>query len=401
MSKKIAIVSQAVDAGGVGTLVHFIHNLLADSAEFQPIVISIATSSRDTASVRLTQPQSWQRGVQVESITWQDKQVPHVGANLTELEFMRYQPRAALTEILAECVLVQVVCGSPAVAHVVPNLPQPLCITAASLLEVERRAVLADAPRSRRLWSQAMVSVCRNLEAKALRRADHVFSISDYTTQLMKRHIDDSKLSLTPSGIDTERFHPAETYAEDGHLIAVGRWSDPRKNIRMLFRAYQQMCQTMRVPRLVLVGQARPTDADWAYAQQLGIADCINVFTNVSLDELARLYREASLFLMSSDEEGLGIVILEAMASGLPAISTRSGGPDMLIQDGENGYLIDLDDADGLAQRTCELLAQPATRQMMSQQARDFVLETYSFDKVAADYLNVYRRLLDMDSESS
>ncbi len=104
---------------------------------------------------------------------------------------------------------------------------------------------------------------------------------------------------------------------------------------------------------------------------------------------------------MSSDEEGLGIVILEAMASGLPAISTRSGGPDMLIQDGENGYLIDLDDADGLARRTCELLAQPATRQMMSQQARDFVLETYSFDKVAADYLNVYRRLLDMDSESS
>src|SRR5947208_2552176 len=77
------------------------------------------------------------------------------------------------------------------------------------------------------------------------------------------------------------------------------------------------------LPRLVLAGLTAPKPDDWECAVQLGIADDIQVRIGVSDDELRDLYRGASLFLLSSDEEGLGVVLLEAMASGLPVVATR------------------------------------------------------------------------------
>ncbi|MGB1251319.1 MAG: glycosyltransferase family 4 protein [Candidatus Promineifilaceae bacterium] len=392
--QKIAIVSQAIDIGGVGALVHFIYDALVVSEQYEPTIISLATSSRDDVSVRLARPDQWHKGVRSKMVPWRDAQVQHIGAHLTELEFMRYRPRKRLTDVLQSFDLVQIVCGSPAVGKAFVELKQPVCLTLATLLEVERQALLADAPLLRKTWSRLMTRTCQSFEQVALRRADHVFAISQYTYELANRTIDAHKLSLTPSGIDTTFFSPAATYAADGPFIAVGRWADPRKNVRMLFKAYHQMREQITVPRLMLVGQTRPTEADWAYAVSLGIADDIDICQNVSRTELAQCYRDASLFLMSSDEEGLGIVVLEAMASGLPVISTRSGGPNLIVQDGINGYLVDVGDAEGLARQTVALMRDPNKRYVMSETAHAFVMQYYASEVIATNYLNVYDKLL-------
>ena len=62
-------------------------------------------------------------------------------------------------------------------------------------------------------------------------------------------------------------------------------------------------------------------------------------------DELVELYRGAALLALSSDEEGLGLVILEAMASGIPVVSTACGGPQTSVVDGETGFLTPVGDA--------------------------------------------------------
>ena len=81
----------------------------------------------------------------------------------------------------------------------------------------------------------------------------------------------------------------------------------------------------------------------------------LNSSAEPTREELVVLYQNASMFILASDEEGFGVVILEAMACGIPVVSTRSGGPDDIITDGDDGYLVPRDDASALARRIEEL----------------------------------------------
>jgi glycosyltransferase involved in cell wall biosynthesis len=174
----------------------------------------------------------------------------------------------------------------------------------------------------------------------------------------------------------------------------VGRFSDHRKNVRLLFAAYARLRQQYPdAPRLVLVGRA-PLPADWAYAASLDIAQCIDIHEQVSNHALAEFYRNASLFVLSSDEEGLGIVILEAMASGLPVVCTRCGGPETAVIEGETGYLTPVGDANALADAMQQLLQNPSTRQQMGQRGRQVAEERFSLAAAGKIYLDQYDALL-------
>ena len=88
------------------------------------------------------------------------------------------------------------------------------------------------------------------------------------------------------------------------------------------------------------------------------------------------------------------MVVIEAMASATPVVSTRSGGPDGIITDGVDGYLVDRDDAEAMADRIGRLVSDPAAAREMGRRARATVEARYS-DTVAGDvYLNLYDELL-------
>ena len=119
----------------------------------------------------------------------------------------------------------------------------------------------------------------------------------------------------------------------------------------------------------------------------LGISDYVKFRQNVLVEELARLYQGASLFVLSSDEEGLGIVILEAMASGLPVVSTRCGGPETAVVEGETGYLTPVGDARALADAMQHLLSHPELRQRLGRAGRQCVEERFSIEAAGKVYL--------------
>ena len=83
-----------------------------------------------------------------------------------------------------------------------------------------------------------------------------------------------------------------------------------------------------------------PHLADEELARELGIASCIERPTNPSFEDRAATYRDASVFVRTSNEEGLGIVIQEGMASAIPTIATRCGGPDLVVEEGHTGHLV-------------------------------------------------------------
>ncbi len=392
--KRIALLTHVLD-GGVWSMTRFLYAVLQASPHYAPELILLATSRHDAASVRLLAPATWRSGPRLIAEQYKDYCYQHAGALFSEFEFQRYRPRRSLTQLLSQYDLVQVISGSPAYAAVAQSVTAPLCIFGATTARQDRLARTRRLHGPRKYWTGFMTNLTSRLESAALWRADCVFALSAYTLAQYQPDVASSRLRLAPAGVDVQLFHPDAAYHSHGPLLCVGRLDDPRKNMALLLEAYRQLRQWQpAAPRLVLVSTGRLLPSDEAFVRRHGLADWIDVYVNISHDEICRLYREASLFVLSSDEEGLGIVALEAMASGLPVISTNCGGPATAITPGETGLLTPVGDAPALATAMHTLLLNVAARQRMGQAGRQRAEARFSLEAAGQVFLDAYAELL-------
>jgi glycosyltransferase involved in cell wall biosynthesis len=234
-----------------------------------------------------------------------------------------------------------------------------------------------------------MIPLAEGYERRGLRCARQVFALSEYTRRAVSSICDPSKVTLAPCGIDTDLFRPGPSAAGD-YLICVARFSDPRKNVRLLLDAYAAVRHRVaQLPDLYLIGDP-PSEASQQYLQRLGLAGKVRLMGPKSGEELATLFRNALFFVLPSNEEGLAIVILEAMASGLAVVSTDCGGPSTAITEGETGFLTPVGDVSALAAAMEKLLADPALRQRLGQAGRRCAVERFSFAAAGRIFLEKY-----------
>ena len=392
--RRVAIVVPALATrGGLASVALFLHRAMLASEHYEPHLISLATSASDENSVRLLAPGTWRRGTLITRRSLDNIPYIHVGSVGAEIEPLRYSPRRALTELLETFDLVQLVAGTPALAHVARDVNRPVALQCATLVTVERRALLRR--RSiKTAWRRLMTALVARLDESGLRYADLVFVENEWMRKRVTESIGEDRVRFAPPGIDTTLFHPNGERAPD-MVLAVARLDDPRKNIPMLLEAFAIARQQLpNGARLVLAGE-RPPGADiTAMATRLGIADAIEVQLSLSVEALAALYRRAAVFALSSDEEGLGIVALEAMASGAPAVCTRCGGPETSVLDGQTGFLVPIGDAKAFADRLVRLLSNTDMRRQMGDAARDHVHRTFSLERTGDSFIRAYDELL-------
>jgi glycosyltransferase involved in cell wall biosynthesis len=313
---------------------------------------------------------------------------------LTEFEFQRYRPRRVLTELLNKFDLIQVVAGAPGIAFAVSKVEKPVCLFVATTSNRERYSRLAQERGFEKSWLFGMTYINSIIERRAVPLMSHVFAESNYTKQLLHHLVPSERLSVAVPGVDINLFYPG-TYRANSYILSVGRFSDPRKNVRMLFEAYYRLRQLMPdAPRLLLVGQSLPSKADWELTISLGISDYIDLDENATVDELAEIYRNAALFVLSSNEEGLGVVVLEAMASGIPVISTDCGGPATIVIDGKTGRLIPVGDVEAMAMQLRRLLGDASLRRRMCEAGRRLVEGNFSLEAAGEAYLGKYDELM-------
>lgn len=399
-TKRVALITHDMSlVGGLATLVTFLHRTLIESGHYQPDLFSLATSAADNSSLRLMSPKTWLRGPKIEKLAWNNKSVTHVGVWGSELEFQRYRPRRALSELIESYDLLQFVVGSPPWACIAGGIHKPVLVWTATTTRADRESQTRQGSLTRRAWSALMMPITDYYERRALESAQIVFALSEYTRSAVSAIAGADKVLLAPCGVDTTFFRPEPQPGGD-YIICVGRLSDPRKNVRLLLEAYNKLQQTLiDIPDLYLVGGS-PSVSDLSFLRNQKLDHKVRIM-RPTRDELARLYRKARFCVLSSNEEGLGIVILEAMASGLAVVSTDCGGPSTAIMEGRTGLLTPVRDANALAQAMEKLLRNPGLCKRMGKEGRSFAEERFSLTVTGKVFLDTYNKVLSIKPVAS
>ena len=400
MAKIALVVPSLIKGGGVPAVARFLKDAALRSAKYEIQPISLCMSSKDSNSLRLLHPGTWKTGIKTETGEWEGLQFTHVGANLCELEFQRYRRRPQLDRLIKDCDLIQVVCGSPAWALAVLGLGKPVSLQVASLAKAERRLRNADAHGIVDWWRKIMTLFTDRLDDYALRNVDAIQVENSWMLEHARyvntgRHLD---ICYAPPGVDTEIFKPKRFRDLSGsqYILCVGRLADPRKNINLLLSAYALLSKNlqMNVP-LIIAGSSTPPDTFWKRVEGFGLSKRVICIPSPSQDELVELYQDASVFALPSDEEGLGIVILESMACSVPVVSTLSGGPNGIITDGRDGYLVPVHDSVALAERIQFLLENPSLNREMGLAARNKIETIYQNRLSGNAFIEIWDRLLE------
>jgi glycosyltransferase involved in cell wall biosynthesis len=168
-------------------------------------------------------------------------------------------------------------------------------------------------------------------------------------------------------------------------IMAIGRFVH-RKGFHTLIQAMASLPETW----IWLAGDGEEREALEALAGELGVTERIR-FLGWLPD--ARPYLAATdVFVMPSRHEPLGNVILEAWAQRKPVVSSRSEGPNWFMRDGDNGFLVDIDDAQGFARAIGAILADRALAEALAQQGHQTLMRQFSEEAVAEAYLELFRR---------
>jgi len=208
--------------------------------------------------------------------------------------------------------------------------------------------------------------------------ADRILVGSSYARDsFIREGINSTKLVVAPYGVDLDIFTPGPPRVPDParafNAIFVGQLSQ-RKGLSYLLKAYRQF----RKPdsRLTLVG-----NAVGASAPLRRYADLYRQVPHQTRPALAAMYREADVFVFPTLLEGMGLVVLEAMACGLPVITTANG-PGDIVRDGVDGFVVPPRDADAICDRLERLYRDPDLRAEMgrnaSARAREFDWAAYA-----------------------
>ena len=220
--------------------------------------------------------------------------------------------------------------------------------------------------------------------------------------KLSHKGVSKEKIQLYPSSVDTERFHPAKrngfwknrfrTEGDSFKLLYVGRISKER-NLELLTEAFLQVSRERGDVRLVVVG-----DGPYLERMRRELSSTKALFTGaLHGDKLSQAYASSDLFLYPSSADTMGHVVLEAQASGLPALVGDLGGARENLIPEETGRILPGDDPGAFARNILALLNNPDRLSAMASQARQ------SMEKLSAEtaFLRTWDIYMRQDPSSS
>ncbi|RTI04092.1 glycosyltransferase family 1 protein [Thermus scotoductus] len=228
------------------------------------------------------------------------------------------------------------------------------------------------------------------LEALAGRLGDGIIAVSEWDRNLALRYrvAAPNRIFTVWNGVP-DTSHRADPAREPPRIAMVARFA-PQKDHALLLTA---LASLRELPwTLDLVGDGPLLPEVQALAKRLGLAERVR-FWGRRLD-VDRLLAEVQVFVLTSNWEGLPLVVLEAMRAGLPVVATDVGGVGEAVVEGKTGFLVGRKDEAGLRERLCLLLENPALRASMGEAGRRRYEEAFTLERMFLETWRVYEEVL-------
>ncbi|GGX88189.1 1,2-diacylglycerol 3-glucosyltransferase [Litchfieldella qijiaojingensis] len=270
----------------------------------------------------------------------------------------------------------------------------PLVFTHHTLYEHYTHYVPGDSPRMQRFAVALSTEYTRLCEA--------VIAPSESIRDLLLRRGANVNVTVVPSGVDTRRFargdgtlpRHQEGIPQDAYVIGhVGRLAK-EKNLPFLADAVAQLLARRRDAHFLVVGDGDARECMQREAERYGVESRFHFTGRLQGQALIDAYHAMDVFAFASHSETQGMVLVEAMAAGLPVVAVTASGVREVLQDGGNGRLLIHDDSVAMAM-ALEELADPDRRRSMRLAAHEMAA-AFDESRCAARCLEVYRRAIAM-----
>ena len=238
---------------------------------------------------------------------------------------------------------------------------------------------------------EKLYPIIKSIIKRVWKNANKVIANSEGLKKLALKTDSTAEIEVIPNGIDLSQFTPSTNKnADELEILTVGR-AVKRKGFQYLIMALPEIISRAAVPfHVTIVGTGPYLQELIKLTEEIGVEEYVQFLGLVDHNEVHNVYQGADVFILPSLAEGMPNVILEAMASGLPIITTDTGGTKELVND--NGIIIPLRDSKAIADAILNLFDTLGLRKKMGIRSRE-IAESLSWKNVAQDYFKIYEEI--------
>ncbi|MEZ4525663.1 MAG: glycosyltransferase family 4 protein [Desulfobacterales bacterium] len=232
------------------------------------------------------------------------------------------------------------------------------------------------------------------MQIRVARKFSHIITVSECTRADISREfgIPAGRFRVVPNGIDTGIFHPVpEIQREKNRIIVTNSADMPLKGLYYLLQAVAELVKTRDI-RLVIIGTPKKDGGVVRLIRDLGIGAHVQFTGRISDEEFVHQYARASAAVVPSVYEGFGLPAGEAMACGVPVISTTGGALPEVV--GDAGLLVPPADPAALTKAVTDLLDHPEKAAQLGQAGYDRVQRHFTWEQAARKTVNAYREAI-------
>jgi glycosyltransferase involved in cell wall biosynthesis len=245
------------------------------------------------------------------------------------------------------------------------------------------------------------------LNAKVIQHSDACTANSSETARMAQRISMKDDVAVVPMGVNPLFLSTARernkqqtgSQAGEKRILFAGRLID-LKGVDYLIRALPSVLKKFPKTKLVVVGSGPMKDELMNLSTRLNLSDTVIYIDKVSQEKLLEFYTSADVFVLPSivtekgETEGLGVVLLEAMACGLPVVGSAVGGiPDIIIN-GETGLLARQKEPDSLAEKITKIFSDASLRRKLVENGYQMVEKNFSWDTISEKFIKIYQEVL-------
>lgn len=273
------------------------------------------------------------------------------------------------------------------------RLGVPLLATIHHPVSVDRDLELRHAVWQRRLAIRRWYAFTK-MQGRVARRLDRVLTVSASAAAEIGREmgVKAQRITVVPNGVNTEMFKPLPHRSRTPGLLLATVSSDvPLKGLVPLLEALARL-RLRRPAELVVVGRHQPNGSVAAAIDRLRLGGSVRFVSGISETELVELYARAEVAVVPSLYEGFSLPAVEAMACGVPLVTTTAGALPEVV--GEAALLVPPGDVNALAAALDRALADAGLRDRLGAQGRARALTCFSWRRAAEATVEEYRRLI-------